>query len=245
MVIISCGNDEISNKKNKENDTVNKVEINTTQDSVDRTIALLSDDLLALKLQADTLIPELKLKFNFIEDKINNSGWYLHKKNRSKYQTHIEIPVSANGYFFLKSSYYGNDWIFHDCITVKVGEESFNSSRLDAHSDFNMRDNKAGKVFETLNLTKPSLDMAIIKEISENLDKEILIRFNGKETSFDLTLTDQDKKIIQESYLLSRYLTVLNNEEVGTFFENGQSQLKDAFILPPNSLPGADIKLTN
>lgn len=207
---------------------------------------------LSLIQNAITELPKLKSSFYVNEDKINGGGWYHHRFT-NKYCTHIEVPVSTNGYFYLKTHYYGDDWIFHNYITVKIGDVIYTSTNLEHFSDYNVRDNDFNGVYENLHLTKPTIDMNIIKEIANNTAKNIQIRFKGDQKYYDLTLTERNKQMIKESYLLSRYIILNNNvgfsnDGISVFNKNDVVKEKDAniknlLILPSNAWPDADIKL--
>ena len=183
-------------------------------------------------------------KFILEEDLVEGGGWYHHKKNKNKNHSHIEVPVSTNGYFYLKTNYSGDDWIFHNYLICKVADTKFSSSSLETYSDFSVRSNTASKVFESLHLTLPKLDGQIIKFISENTNNEVIIRFKGKQKHFDITLSNIEKEILRDSFVLSQYLTAKTNNSVGMMLLDDEN-FNNFYIIPTGNNPTADIRLTN
>lgn len=237
IFLFACnGGSSVEEKINKENPT--QKPIDSAQIYLANAVRYWTKD-----MQSETKLPELLKKFNLVEDKVEGGGWYLHKKNKSKYKTHIEVPVSTNGYFYLKTNYCGDDWIFHNRIVVKIIEQ-YNSSRLESYSDFNVRENNSGYVFESLHLTDPVQDGLIINLIAANQEEEITVRFKGDQKVYDITLSKEDKEIIKDCFYLSQYLSVLKNEYIQSVVYDTNYRYEFS-VVPKGNFPTAEIKKIN
>lgn len=193
------------------------------------------------KEQAQTYYTELLKKFELQEDKVEGGGWYVHKSKKNKNKTHIEVPVSTNGYFYLKTNYCGADWIFHKQVVINIGGVSLYSSSLEGISDYKVQDNNAGYVFESCHLTSPLEDNLLIQAISASEEKEITIRFKGDQKYQDIKLSKEDIKIISECFMLSQFLTVIKNESVSEIVYNKKDP-NGYFLCPKGNYPTAEIK---
>ena len=162
-----------------------------------------------------------------------------------KNNTHIEVPVSTNGYFYLKSHYTGKDWLFHRSITVSIDGEARSSTTLSSSSDFLVQKIGGKGVFETTHFTNPIVDMKLVQLIAQNIDKKIIVRFEGDENNFDLTLTEKDKKRIKDCYLFSRYLLYVKGGDQSYQKAEEGTPLKDRIMLSKFGTPDGDIKEVN
>ncbi len=233
LILFSCSGGENSNEdENKSSSTTENVKPKKSplQKSIDK-----------YKKEAKENLTPLLQKFTLVEDKVEGGGWYYHKNGNSKYQSHIEVPISTNGYFYLKTNYYGSDWLFHNQIIVNIDGTSYYSSIIENHDDYSVTDVLGGGVLEILHLTDPQLDAHIVSLIFKNQDEEIIVRFKGDQAEKDITLSKADKEVIKDCFLLSQYLTVTKNKKVSKIEDNA---LKDGFYLIPNgNFPEASIKL--
>ncbi len=216
----------------------NTVEVSTP---VDSSKIYLDNHISFWKEQAQTYYTELLKKFELQEDKVEGGGWYVHKSKKSKNKTHIEVPVSTNGYFYLKTNYCGADWIFHNQIVINIGGVSLYSSSLDGISDYKVHDNNGGNVFESCHLTSPLEDNLLIQAITASEDKEITIRFKGDQKYQDIKLSKEDKQIISECFMLSQFLTVTKNESISEIVYN-KNDPNGYFLCPKGNYPTAEIK---
>jgi hypothetical protein len=155
----------------------------------------------------------LKKNFNYKKDEFKDVGFYIHKSqtvdnsyNRKCLITHI----NSNGYIYLEDQYYADDWIFHTSIQVKIGDKIYNSSVVETYSDHNKTQNSGGSVWENITYTDDQ-DEKIIKAIADNADKEIKVRFNGKQYYSDFTLSKKDKQAIKDGYELSELIKKVGN----------------------------------
>ena len=190
-------------------------------------------------------LPELLKKFTLEEDKIEGGGWYIHKNKKNKFKNHLEVPVSTNGYFYLKTNYCGDDWIFHDQIVANITGISLYSSIEEGFSDYNVRNNNANFVFESCHLSSPLKDGYIVMAIASNYDKEISIRFKGDQKSKDIILSEEDKIIITECFKLSQCLTVSKNQYSQIIVLDERNPEQYSYIVPEGNYPTAEIKKTN
>ncbi len=181
--------------------------------------------------------------FESKEDKVNGGGWFFYSGCCKKNETHIEVPIASNGYFYLKAHYTGKDWLFFKSITVSIDGEARSSSTLSFGSDMKVEKTGGKGIYETAHFTKPSLDMEIVRLIAENTDKEIIVRFNGDELNYDLTLSKLDKQRIKDCYMLARYTTYQEND---TYSYIGDSdEIEHKLLLTKHGVPTGDIKEVN
>ena len=91
-------------------------------------------------------------------------------------------------------NYTGDDWVFFDRVTVAADEERFNKS----FNYFDMvRDNGGGDVWEYIDLDAYDSDIKMLQAIANS--KETIIRFEGDDYWYDLTVKDSDKAAIREA----------------------------------------------
>jgi hypothetical protein len=150
------------------------------------------------------------LKKNFIlkKDEFDGEGWYTHRNqtisanyNRKCLYTH----VNTTGYIYLEDQYHSDDWIFHTSIDVKIGEKVYRSSKIETFDKNHKTENSGYSVWENISYTNGK-DNGIIKAIAENTEKEIKVRFNGKQYYSDMVLSSKDKRSIKESYEFSELI---------------------------------------
>lgn len=181
------------------------------------------------KAYADNNLTRLLEKFNFEEDTIPGVGWYKHKSLKGQNETHIEIPVSSNGYMYLKTLYAVPDWVSdftsNRSIDVKVGDitvpSSYSTDQLSGRS-IKEYQGKGEKLVEVSHLTDPMQDGLIILLMTSNIDKNIVITFEREKsedvdavkTNVAITLDSREKEIITDCFLLSQCIAVTKNTEV-------------------------------
>lgn len=154
-------------------------------------------------------IMELRPSFRFSPDSIEGGGWYAHKNQlvaNSWDRTHLAIHVAADGRTYLSSDYTGDNWIFHNHITVRIGDRVLNSETIPSYSDLNVHNNSSGRVWETLHLTAGK-DNGIMEAIANAPDTAtIRVRFVGDERIKDITLSKRDHIAIREGVELGDHL---------------------------------------
>ncbi len=230
ILFYTCSSDQSKNKTNAE--TVDAKPVDYAQIYLDSAVNFWTAQSKSYPLT------ELLNNFDLQEDKVEGGGWYLHKKRKNKHKNHIEVPVSTNGYLYLKTNYCGDDWIFHDHLVLNIAGGTLYSSKIESYSDYTVKNNSGGQVFESLHLTDPLKDGIIIQAIfanfmnAKNADSlDISIRLKGDQKYKDIKLGKEEIGIIAECYLLSQMLTVTNNEYISNIIFD-QNQPK-AFYLTP------------
>ena len=236
LIIFSCSGGKIKETAKNEN---------VKQDTIDSLQVFLDEKVKNWSELSKQGLTEFLKEFTYQEDKIEGGGWYLHKQRKSKYKTHIEVPVSSNGYFYLKTNYCGDDWIFHNQVVLNIDGNTLYSSKLESYSDYVVHTNNNGKVFESCHLTSPLEDNKIILAIASNAEKKISIRLKGDQNFEDITLSEDDKRIIGECYDLSQLLSVTNNEFVQQIILDDKRPKKASYLIPKGNFPTAEIKKTN
>ena len=75
--------------------------------------------------------------FEINKDDFKKITWYKHKHFSSKKynETYLQTPVNNKGYIYLVSCYYGEDWLFHEKLLIKIGENVFESPRVPTYSE--------------------------------------------------------------------------------------------------------------
>jgi len=147
----------------------------------------------------------LKNNFNYEYDEFENKGWYTHKNqttDNSWNRIFLKVPVSSLGYGYLESDYYGDNWIFHTRVEVKIGDATYVYRTEDIPSfDPNNHRANSSSVWETVSYTA-GRDNGIVKAIAESGDAIIRVRFAGGERIKDITLSKRDQQAIKDSYEL-------------------------------------------
>lgn len=148
-------------------------------------------------------------QFNSNYDKVNDVMFYF----PSVYPEYINtrsyiLPyLSVNQYSAsvrLQINYTGDNWIFFDNITIWIDGENYYKS-FD-YSDI-VRDNEHGDVWEYVDFstTGENTDyIGILRKIANS--NETIVRFQGRERSYDLTVSTSDKNAINE--ILTAYDTI-------------------------------------
>jgi hypothetical protein len=160
-------------------------------------------------LEADKKqLADLKTKFDYKYDEFKNIGWYQAKTqavDSTWDEKMLKVHVNNTGYLYLSDQYYGDDWIFHTRIEVKIGEAIYRSEDIPTYSPENKQDNSGGSVWETISYTDGK-DNGIIHAIAESGDATIRVRFTGERETRDFTLTKRDRQAIKDGYQLSELL---------------------------------------
>lgn len=137
----------------------------------------------------------------FKPDEIEGGGWYGHVNQTTENswnRNYLDAPVNATGRVYLRSNFYGDTWIFHEKLVVRVGETRLESGVIPGYSDQNHRTNSGGSVWETLHFTLVS-DGGIMDAIAAAPEATVRVRFQGDENYHDIVLSSRDKRAIAES----------------------------------------------
>lgn len=153
-------------------------------------------------------LERLKRKFIYKKDDFQDIGFYTHKRwgrywpNRKT----LTSGVNSSGYAWLRSNYSADDWLFHTSVHVLIGERKLTSQTVPTYSEKNKTDNDGGRIWEVVTYNNTN----ILREIAENTDKKIRVRFNGSEFYDDVTLSSGDKQALKDCYELGKLLKIMN-----------------------------------
>lgn len=159
-----------------------------------------------------TKLNDLKSHFEYTGDEFDKIGWYQHKSqtvDNSFNRKCLIIHVNSKGNYYLEDQFYSEDWIFHTSIKVKVGDQIFESAKIETYNPNNKTQNGGQHVWESINYLDGG-DNGIIEAIAQNVDSVVTVRFNGRQYYSDFTLQMKDKKAIKEGFELSELIKQLN-----------------------------------
>ena len=144
-------------------------------------------------------------------DKIKGVTWYYSKRHPEYVNTRSYVfpyigDDGQGAWLRLKFDYTGDDWIFFEEITVWVDGKTY-------HPDFEykdvQRDADYGDVWEILDISPTSpwvgdVDLDVLWEIVDS--KETIVRFEGDDGRYDLTISAQDKAGIKDVLVAYEYM---------------------------------------
>ncbi len=185
-----------------------KIEVQGTTPPIDP--AVLATDKIKLS--------ELKKKFTYSYDEFKDVGWYDNKSQNVDAtfdKKLLKVSVNNNGYAYLSDQYYGDDWIFHTRVEVKIGDTVYKTDDIPSYDSNNHKNNSSGSVWETIDYTKDR-DNGIIKAIAESGDATIKVRFTGGEYYDDITLAKRDQQAIKDAYELSQLIQEVGDTKTKT-----------------------------
>ena len=115
------------------------------------------------------------------------------------------IAVSDEGHhviLHIKFNYFGSSWLFWDKLTFAVDNNRYEKKFNAFSSTHDVADNG---VVENYDLSNPSdSEISLLREIANS--NEAIIRFEGKDHYYDLTVSNSDKAAIAE--VLDAYMSV-------------------------------------
>lgn len=189
----SIVDDPISTKK----DSINKIE-------AEKEAKILQEE----KAKNEAEFNVLKKKFTFKKDEFNGNGWYTHKTFvNSNYRKTLKAYVRDNGYIYLESQWYDEDWIFHTHIQVKAGENVVTTNTIESYDEHNVHQNDGGVVWENISYVNGG-DNGVIDAITK-ADKAVKVRFVGQKFHRDIVLPTKDQVAIKESQKLAELIKSL------------------------------------
>ena len=132
----------------------------------------------------------------------------------------IEPVVTSSGTIFLRSVYRDRDWIYHDHVIVRVGDQEFTTDALPATSpDVTRRetrresssDRRRGRSDEDRYVSESvryrgGSDNGILRAIAEARDAKVTLRLAGGPRVFDKTLSNDEKRLFAEAMELAALL---------------------------------------
>ncbi len=218
IVAIAIGCDTQNNNENKpleQNEAISDPAEKAARDSIEKAQ---KDSTLkvneAQRLEDIKRRDALKKKFNYKVDEFKDIGFYIHKNqtvSNSWNRKCLKVHINSTGYIYLEDQFYSDDWIFHTSIQVKIGADIYNSSIVETYDENNKTEIGSGSIWENITYSNEQ-DEKIITAIAENSDKEIKVRFNGKQYYSDINLSKKDKQAIKEGYELSELIKKVGNE---------------------------------
>lgn len=156
------------------------------------------------KAEKDNAVSTHKSKFDVEYDKMENITWY-YPKNMPEYidERCYLIPYigiqNDNIWICVRYNYTEDDWVFWKNLSILVdGEKS-----TKVVGSFNtVRDNEGGVVWEyyddAFNINEPMDSNAIQKLEKIGNSQETIVRFEGDEYYYDLTVSNEDKSMIKD-----------------------------------------------
>lgn len=197
---------------NADKDTTSPVSIESTNQSIPTPIPEQIDPAV---LEADKArLAELKKSFIYKYDEFNNIGWYTHINQTAENSYNrrlLKMHVNNRGYGYMASQYYGENWIFHTRVEVKIGDLVLRSEEVPTYDSNNETQNSGYSVWETVSFTN-SNDNGILKAISESAENDVKVRFSGDQKISDFTLTKKDQQSIKDSYELMLLIKKVGNQ---------------------------------
>jgi hypothetical protein len=129
----------------------------------------------------------------------------------------IEPVVTSNGTITLRSVYRDRDWIYHDHVVVRVGDQEYRTAVLastspDVSRRVVRRDARRGSsrvrddyVDETLSYRRDS-DNGIVRAIAGAGDLPVTMQLAGGPRHFEKVLSDDEKRLFREAVELAALL---------------------------------------
>ena len=138
----------------------------------------------------------------------------------SRSRKRIEPVVTSSGTIFLRSVYRDRDWIYHDRVIVRVGDQEYVSDALPATSpdvtrretrQESSRDRRRGRYDEDRYISESvrfrgGSDNGIVRAIAEAGDAKVTMRLAGGPRVYDKTLSNDDKRLFAEAVELATLL---------------------------------------
>ncbi len=170
----------------------------------------------------DARIARLRKSFECL-DVESTSGFVCSMKDGfvgSRSRKRIEPVVTSSGTIFLRSIYRDRDWIYHNHVIARVGDQEYVSDALPATSpDVTRRetrrqsssDRRRGRYDEDRYISETvryrgSSDNGIVRAIAEAGNAKVTIRLAGGPRVYDKTLSDDEKRLFAEAVELATLL---------------------------------------
>ncbi|MCK9573633.1 MAG: hypothetical protein M0R20_04470 [Candidatus Omnitrophica bacterium] len=200
----------------KENQTVEQPASENQQTPIANSSKMpttISVDPVALEVDKNRLV-ELKNKFNYDYDEFEKIGWYENKTQvvaNTFDKKMLRVRVNNKGYAYLEDQYYGDNWIFHTRVVVKIGDTIYTSDDIPSYDSANHTNNSGGSVWERISYSG-GRDNGIIEAIAKSGDASVLVRFAGDQGVSDFTLAARDQQAIKDAYELSNLIKKIGNQ---------------------------------
>ena len=136
--------------------------------------------------------------FSKEKDEFQDVVWYYHK-NMPEY---IDIRSYVIPFFYIEDdnvkiqiryNYTGDDWIFFKQVTILADGKKYNKT----FDYFNItHNNEAGSVWEYISEEADEYDIEMLRAIAKS--KTAKVRYEGDDYIHDITINNNDKKIIKD-----------------------------------------------
>ncbi|WP_428662579.1 hypothetical protein [Runella sp.] len=149
--------------------------------------------------------------FTFTKDDFQDKGWYTHMDfgKKAAGRKTLKAHVREDGFIYLESQWYGNDWIFHNQVKVRVGSLILSSPKVETSSKYNKQAGTGNNFWENVYYLETG-DNGIIQAIADSTSKPVKVRFEGRKFNHDIVLTAEEKQSIKASHELSEVLKKIN-----------------------------------
>ena len=148
----------------------------------------------------------LKRKLTFKEDEFEGTAWFYPRTINPKYWPNRKTVYaygSTKGYAILVSNYHASDWVFHDHIQVKIGEEVYTTGKIESYDKSNRTDNSGGGIWENVQYDR-SRDNGVLNALaSAEADEPVKVRFIGRQYRNDQRLYSADVQAIKDVYRMA------------------------------------------
>lgn len=168
-------------------------EIQSAIDSINRQISERRTELLAL------FVPE--------RDEVRDLTWYTpssapkYVNDRCAIYPYLSKTDSGTVSLRLKVVYTGDNWLFLSGVIFDIGGQ--NNLLSYAQGDY-YRDNAWGDVWEVIDKEANETDKNLLRSVANS--EKTIIRFQGSLYHYDMTVSQAEKKAIQDTLELAEYL---------------------------------------
>lgn len=131
-------------------------------------------------------------------DKVNGITWYYPKGYPNYINTRSYVlpylgKNASSTWMRLVMNYTGDDWVFFESITLVVDGQRY----YKVYNYFDVeRDNGYGDVWEYVDISPSEADIEMLRAIANS--KETIVRFQGDNYHYDLTIKASDKTAIKQ-----------------------------------------------
>lgn len=141
-------------------------------------------------------------KFIESKDEFKNLTFYTHKRFGKYWPNRktLTCGLNSDGYIWLNSNYFSENWLFHTMVTVLIGDEKFSTQNVERYESNNRTQIGNGKIWEVITYENEG---QILEKIANSNEKTIKVRFHGKEFYDDIVLSKKDIEAISDSWKFS------------------------------------------
>jgi hypothetical protein len=170
-------------------------------------------------------VQPLARDFRFTPGEAGMPGIYEHKRQTvqsSWNRTYLKITLNEKGEVWLTSHYYGKSWIDHVALRVYDSGSFVVSDTIPMDDPWNRKVEDLGDKWETIEF-REGTDAGIMAFITDNYQKSLKVRFNGKSFHY-IVLEGYDKEAIRNGWELAQLLKEMDG--LRQSIEQHQKELK-------------------